>query len=332
MECKHCGSSAGIARENELSTDEWFVVCEDLAELGCTNVCLMGGEPFVREDWYDIAWCVKDLGMNLAFVTNGILVPNVLKDLSILEPNVVGISLDGTKKTHDYIRRKGSFETAMKAIDLLLEEGIQTTIITTLSKTNFKELTAIRDILKEKEVNWQLQTGMPFGNFDPSLVISEEEYYASAMFIAKEWSSKHSERISIVGAHCYGYHSHLLPNNKTWKGCTAGISSLGINSSGGVSGCLTFGSNQFVEGNVRERRLTQIWEDPNLFSYTRNFSNLQLGENCVNCFYGPNCKGGCNSTSLHLTGKMHNSPFCLRRIEEQLFEVKVPRRERLVRE
>ena len=180
-------------------------------------------------------------------------------------------------------------------------------------------------------MNWQLQVGMPFGNFDPSLVINEEEYYASAMFIVNEWSMKHSKRVNVVGAHCYGYHSHLLPNNKFWKGCTAGISSVCVSSNGGVSGCLTLGSNQFIEDNIRKRSLVQIWNDPNTFSYNRNFTKSDLGENCSSCFYGSECKGGCNSSSLHLTGKMHNMPYCLRRIEEQLFQVKVPRRERKVR-
>ncbi len=112
LECKHCGSSAGTARKNELTTNECFKLCEDLAEIGCKEVSLMGGEPFVRDDWSEIAWCIKDLGMDLAFVTNGILVPKVIEKLTYLEPIVVGVSLDGIKKTHDYIRREGSFDAA----------------------------------------------------------------------------------------------------------------------------------------------------------------------------------------------------------------------------
>ena len=328
MKCKHCGSSAGKARKNELTTQEFFNLCEELAELNCDNVCLMGGEPFVRDDWYEIAWCVKDLGMNLTFVTNGILVPEFIHKLKTLEPNVVGVSLDGLKKTHDSIRTKGSYDAALNAIELLQENDIQATVITTLSKSNFKELVDIKEIIKGKDVNWQIQIGMPFGNFDSSLVIDDEEYYASAMFIANERTKKEREKIPIVGAHCYGYHSHLLPNNKQWNGCTAGISSIGITSDGGVVGCLSMGNNQFIEGNLRDKSLIQIWEDPKSFSYNREFTRNQTGENCINCFYVSKCKGGCNGCSLHITGKMHNMPLCLRRIEETLFEVKIPRRER----
>jgi radical SAM protein with 4Fe4S-binding SPASM domain len=332
MNCKHCGSSAGLERKNELTTSECYKVCEDLAELNCNVVCLMGGEPFLRDDWYNIASCVKDLGMNLTFVSNGILIPKVIEKLHGLDPTVVGISLDGTKETHDYIRRNGSYDAVIEAIDLLEEFKIQTTVITTLSKTNFKELLEIKKILQEKEVNWQIQVGMPFGNFDSSLVISKEEYYASAMFIVSENVKNKHKDLPVVGAHCYGYFSHLLPNNKQWNGCTAGISSIGITSDGGIVGCLTIGNNQFIEDNIRNRSLIQIWEDSNSFSYNRKFSEEQLGENCQNCFYSSKCKGGCNSTSLHLTNKMHNSHFCLRKIEETLFNVKIPKRERKSRE
>ena len=329
LRCKHCGSSAGTARKNELTTHECFKLCEGLAEVGCQEVCLMGGEPFVRKDWGEMAGCVKDLGMDLAFVTNGILVPQVIKKLSGLEPIVVGVSIDGIKETNDFIRRDGSFDAAIEAINLLRDNNIQTTVITSISKTNFKELIELKDLLFGKGVNWQIQVCMPFGNFDSSLVISEEEYYASSMFIVSERIKNKFKDMPVVGAHCYGYFSHLLPRNKRWNGCTAGISTVGITSDGSVVGCLSMGNNQFIEGNVRNRTFVDIWENPNSFTYNRNFTKEDLGENCIDCFYGEKCKGGCNSTSLHLSNRFHNTPFCLRRIEESLFEVKIPKREKI---
>jgi radical SAM protein with 4Fe4S-binding SPASM domain len=328
MECKHCGSSAGTARKNELTTQECFKLCEDLANTGCNEVSLMGGEPFVRKDWNEIAWCVKDLGMDLAFVSNGILVPKVIERLVQLEPVVVGVSLDGTKEIHDYIRREGSYDAAQEAIKLLQENDIQTTVITTISKTNFKELLELKNLFYGKGINWQLQVCMPFGYFDPSLVITEEEYYASAMFIVSERIKNKFKDMPVVGAHCYGYFSHLLPRNKMWDGCTAGRSTVGITSDGSIVGCLSMGNNQFIESNVRDRSFKEIWEDSNSFAYNRNFKSEDLGENCIDCFYGEKCKGGCNSTSFHLSKKFHNTPFCLRRIEETLFEVEIPKKER----
>jgi molybdenum cofactor biosynthesis enzyme MoaA len=33
----------------------------------------MGGEPFLRQDCFSIARCVKQLGMELSFVSNGMV-------------------------------------------------------------------------------------------------------------------------------------------------------------------------------------------------------------------------------------------------------------------
>jgi len=325
MNCKHCGSSAGFARKNELSTTECFSLCEDLAELSCTTVCLMGGEPFLRKDYLDVGNCIKDLGMELSFVTNGLLMDKVIENVAKLEPLVVGLSLDGTELTHDSIRRKGSFQAVMRALKLLNEYNIQTTVITTISKTNFNDLNALAELLKDREVNWQIQVAMPFGNFDPALAIDLEEYYASALFIAKLGIENKFHNHPIVGAHCYGYFSHILPS-KEWKGCTAGISTIGITSDGGIVGCLSISNKDFIEGNIRKKSLVEIWEDEKSFAYNRHFNRSDLGPNCRDCEYGEVCKGGCNSMSLHFTGQFHNDPYCMRRIEEKILKVNLSKR------
>jgi len=327
MRCIHCGSSAGEARSDELSLEDCYKLCRGLADEGCNLVTLMGGEPFVRPDWNQISWCIKDLGMDLGYVTNGLLVPNIIEDLTLLEPLVVGISLDGVKETHDSIRREGSYDSVIKVLDLLEEASIQTTVITTLSKTNFKELHSIKEIIQDRKVNWQLQIGLPFGNFDPELTLSLEEFYASAMFITAEGFKNKFDHMPVVGAHCYGYYSHLLPNNKNWKGCTAGINTIGITSDGSIVGCLSMGNDKFIEGNIRDRNFSDIWNGPNSFAYNRRFTRANLGENCVNCIFGETCKGGCNSTSYHLNQTFHNTAYCFKQIEENLFEAKQYRKE-----
>ncbi len=265
MKCTHCGSSAGKARPDELDTGECIKLVEDLAQLGCGTVALMGGEPLVREDWVTIAGCVKDLNMDLSIVSNGLLMEKYMDRISSLEPKVVGISLDGLEKTHDSIRRKGSFKTAMNAIKLLRDADIQVTVISTVSTKNFNDLIKMKDLIIKKGVNWQIQVAMPMGNFDREHLISDEDYYAVAMFIASQRIKHPFEELPVIGAHCFGYHSKLLPDSNTWKGCTAGISSLGITSNGGVAGCLSMGNNRFIEGNVRERSIIDIWKDPNSF-------------------------------------------------------------------
>jgi radical SAM protein with 4Fe4S-binding SPASM domain len=317
LRCSHCGSSAGIARKNELSTNECFSLIEQLADLGCRDVSLMGGEPFMRKDWQAIGGCVKDLGMDLCIVSNGLLVPHNIDAIEGLGPKVVGISLDGMKQSHEKIRGAQTFDRTMKAVNLLRDRRIQTTLITTVSKINFKDLPKMAEMIKGTGCNWQIQTAMPFGNFDKEMLISEEDYYASAMFIAKQRIDNKFEDLPVIGSHCYGYFSKVLPGCK-FDGCTAGLSSVGITSDGGIVGCLSMGNERFIEGNVRERTLREIWEDTDAFSYNRKFTKKDLGKYCYGCRYGKRCKGGCNSVSYSLTGEFHNDPYCFRRIERDI--------------
>ena len=53
--CRYCGSAGGRARADELSTAECLDTADQLAELGCRRVSLIGGEVFLRRDWAQIA-------------------------------------------------------------------------------------------------------------------------------------------------------------------------------------------------------------------------------------------------------------------------------------
>ena len=76
-------------------------------------------------------------------------------------------------------------------------------------------------------------------------------------------------------------------------------------------------SEEFIEGNIREKSIKEIWTDSNSFSYNRRFKKEMLGDNCKNCIYGQECKGGCTTRSFALTGKNHNDPHCFYRMEKK---------------
>ena len=322
LNCIHCGSSAGKARKNELTTKEALKLCNDLAELGAHEVCLMGGEPLIRKDWYEIAKEIRKLGMKLSIISNGFNVnEDIIAKLVKLEPHAVSTSLDGaTAKTHDSIRGvKGSFDKVMKYLELSRKADLPTSAITTVNKINFKELPAIKDLLFDRFIAWQIQTASPIGRFPKKLVLSEEEFYALGLFIASLKQKYSSRQMPVIGAHCLGYFSEnipelgILPN---WIGCQAGISIISIQSDGGVKGCLST-PDEYIEGNIRTRSIIDIWNDPNAFSYNRKFKKEDLGPLCKDCKHGETCRGGCISMSTAYTGKPFNTPLCFYRIEQK---------------
>lgn len=322
MRCIHCGSSAGIKRRRELTTKEGLQLCKDLSRLGTRLISLMGGEPFLRKDWYTLARYIRDLGMNVTIMSNGLLIDEVIVSrLRKLDPYAVTISLDGaTAKTHNHIRRvPTSFERCIESLEMLTEAGLPTTVITTVHKQNFRELPALRDFLLNKGIAWQIQMATPVGRFPRSLMLSKEEFYSVALFIASTRKHYSVKELPVMGAHNFGYHSKVLPNLMLlpWIGCQAGLTALGIQSDGGVKGCLSL-PDQFVEGNVRDRGIVEIWNDPNSFSYNRGFRREDLENGCRGCRYGRICRGGCLTVSVSLTGKNHGDPYCLRLIEKEM--------------
>lgn len=67
LRCSHCGSSAGNARSDELDTEECLSLCEQLAELNCDNVAIMGGllvrhRQMYKRSWDEIKPCLEWTG------------------------------------------------------------------------------------------------------------------------------------------------------------------------------------------------------------------------------------------------------------------------------
>jgi radical SAM protein with 4Fe4S-binding SPASM domain len=323
MRCIHCGSSAGDIRKKELSSGEWIHFCKDAADLGCKVINLLGGEPLVRKEWYEISRNINDLGMRVSLITNGYTMNNeTISQLRSIAPYTVAISIDGaTSHTHDSIRQvNGSFERCRQALISLKEAGIPTTVITTVHKLNFKELPAMRDFLVGRGIAWQIQMADSMGRFPKQLHLSLDEFYSVALFIATTRNRYSVKEMPLTGAHCIGYNSRVLPNvtmSSKWRGCQAGVSVLGIESDGSVKGCLSL-PKEFIEGNLRERPIDEIWNDPGAFPYNRKFNTDYLKDHCKGCKYGKTCKGGCLSVSLSETGNAHCDPYCFYRIEKEM--------------
>ena len=94
--CRYCGSAGGRARADELSTAECLDTADQLAELGCRRVSLIGGEVFLRRDWAQIAGRLTGRGAAVAVITNGYLMsPEVLAQLreAGVAPDLIRLSV-----------------------------------------------------------------------------------------------------------------------------------------------------------------------------------------------------------------------------------------------
>jgi radical SAM protein with 4Fe4S-binding SPASM domain len=81
------------------------------------------------------------------------------------------------------------------------------------------------------------------------------------------------------------------------------------------------GEDRFVEGNVRQMSLADIWNRPHAFSYNREFATEMLGGFCRTCDYAEVCRGGCTWTTFAEHGPVRDNPYCYYR-QKQLADSK----------
>lgn len=316
--CRYCGSKAGHARGNELTTAECLDVAAQLADLGCRRVSLIGGEVFLRPDWAEIVRALTSRGVKTAVITNGFLfTPKLLAQLRKLSIESVAVSLDAPRAVHDAYRQAGSYDRALAAIDALAAGGIPVSVITTLHSKNAPLLPELYAVLREKPLfAWQIQACSPMGNAALSGIDWRFDFGRVLQFVRE---TKNSAPFLVGVADNIGYFSpddaSLRGGTRRFSGCGAGLRSLGIDSAGNVRGCESMYDERFVEGNLRERRLADIWNDPDAFAYNRRFTPALLTGACASCPYGSRCAAGCRSYDYFTTGKLYESPLCVSRGE-----------------
>lgn len=319
LQCKHCGSAAGpsTARRGELTLKECMTVAEQVVALGAKRIALSGGEPFLCEHWESLARFISEQGVEVQFVSNGSLIDETVAKTLQKFPHraTVGLSLDGAvPETHEYIRNcPGLYKKVFDVIDILKEHEIPVAVITTVHKGNSSELNDLYEILRHSGIYaWQVQLAMPIGRMKHQRenILTGEEALDLARFIVR---IREEGVFRVETAENLGYYNSLEARlrGSPWAGCSAGVRVIGIRSNGDVTGCLSLIETE-PEGNVKEQPVAEIWENPDNFSYNRQFTLNDLKGPCIDCKYGFICRGGCSFLCHSLTGEYHNNPLCLR--------------------
>lgn len=131
----------------ELTTTEIFRIMDEIADAGCIELALTGGEPLARPDFFDIYEHAKARGFLLTLLTNGTLITEDVADrLASLPPVCIEISLHGmtTRIFEQVTQGSGSFARCMRAIELLCDRKLPLLLKTTAMTVNRDEVLAIK--------------------------------------------------------------------------------------------------------------------------------------------------------------------------------------------
>jgi radical SAM protein with 4Fe4S-binding SPASM domain len=332
--CQHCGSRAGLARDDELDTDKILDVGAQLARLGCREVTLIGGEAYLRPDLDRIVASLAAQGMRVTMQTGGraftLERAQRLRDAGL---RALGVSIDGTAKVHDRLRGNlGSHAAAMRALDAARAVGLTLGANTQINRLNREELPAICHELRARGVQaWQVQLTGPLGRaadhpewiIEPDHIVAIIDTLAALQLEAVRDAGEGIPFNVFCGTNVgyYGPHELALRSRPggpetLWDGCHAGIHLIGIESDGTVKACPTLPTAPYASGNVRDLSLEQIWERNAVMRFARDRSLDELWGHCKSCYYAEVCRGGCSWTAHTTLGRRGNNPFCYHRVIE----------------
>lgn len=155
--CRHCyinlPAQDKVAKQKELTLNEIEKIADQALSLGALWCLLTGGEPLVREDFFDIYLSLKKKGFLISVFTNATLITREhAKFFKRYPPRDIEVTVYGvTKETYETIsRREGSFDSFMRGLNLLLESGVHVRFKTMALRSNIHELAQIADFCRQR--------------------------------------------------------------------------------------------------------------------------------------------------------------------------------------
>ena len=320
LTCKHCYSEATKdGSPDELSTEQALGLIDDLAGWGIGLLVFDGGEPLLREDLLEIVSYASKKGIMTGVGSNGSFIDEKMsRKMAEAGVRSVSISLDGANaETHDSFRGKsGSFHEALAGISALRMVGLPFQFNIVIRKGT---LSQIPDMLK-----LAVESGANAVEFFDLVEAgrAKEECQAEVLEPGErkavmEWLAEAQVDCPILirVPACPMYPLILklreirpkhIPVEMLrrvpyfGRGCAAGMpfGYIVIRANGEVNPCMLL---QVALGNVRERSITQIWQDSAILGQLRARELLKGG--CGECEYKMECTG-CRGRAYERTGDM----------------------------
>lgn len=147
-------------KATELSLSQWKEIILDIKScVGPFFLRFYGGEPFLRQDLFDLFGFCRDNGIETLITTNATLIDKRAADLLAASGvRLVQVSLDGARsQTHDKLRGvAGTFSKAMNAVDLL-HGRVPLQINSTIMEDNLDEIWDLVDWAEKRHIKISLQ-------------------------------------------------------------------------------------------------------------------------------------------------------------------------------
>jgi radical SAM protein with 4Fe4S-binding SPASM domain len=286
------------------------MILEQIASFAAPTIILTGGEPLMRDDIFDIIDYGNTKGLRLVIAINGTLL-NDEKARRLKTGGIkrVSLSLDGKNaKEHDTFRGvTGSFNSVIKAADILNGIDLPFQINTTVTRFNVDDLPDIYTLVKSiGSVAWHVFLLVPVGRGKD---LKGKELDARAYEDVLNWlyDIESMDELEMKVTCAPHYYRIVKEKGDTPKsaGCLAGKSFMFISHKGIAQPC---GYLEISSGDVLVDGVQKVWEESAIFNQLRDLSSYK--GKCGGCRYIKIC-GGCRARAYEHHGDfLHEEPYC----------------------
>jgi radical SAM protein len=323
LACAHCRASASSERNrSELSTDDAYRLLDQICEFGSPLMVFTGGDPLKRPDLSLLLRRSVSLGLrtNVSPSATPLLTRQAIQEFKDCGVIRMALSLDGPNAlSHDGFRGvPGTFDRAVEALEDARLIGLETQLMSTVTRRNMHSLDQIAQIaaavkVKMWSVFFLVVTGRALMNDD--LMAEEYEQVFEKLYQISKWAP-----FEVKTTEAMHYRRFLARRNKeeqapaapaqktVWR--TAGVSDgrgfVFVSHTGEIypSGFLPISA-----GNVRQDSLVEVYRNSSLFRSLRDPEGHE--GKCGVCEYTKLC-GGSRARAYASTGNyLAEDPRCV---------------------
>lgn len=197
--CQHCFHGEKLEWKESFAIEEVKMLISTFKdEYGVSCVTFLGGEPFLYRHIAEAIRYAKDMRLRVEICTNGYKIGRGLRN-SASQIDTLRVSLEGLERINDEIRHQGSFDAALKTLDLAHMLGVSTSVTMTVTAKNINEVIPLAHVVASHGVKTlKLHALRPTGNalLHPDLIITDD--YSYEMFHKQLAEEHHHLPIAIL--------------------------------------------------------------------------------------------------------------------------------------
>lgn len=297
LRCRHCYVSAGESLAAELTTEEALTLIDELDQIGVSDITISGGEPFLRNDIWEIIKELKKREIPFILYTNGTLLNN-MKVRRLVETGVktMSVSLNGARpETHNFVQNAPTFEKVLEVMKMIKSKNIRLQVLFTLMKINAHEIDDL--FILAEEIGIDVICVYPFypvgrGKNALDHLEMNPKNIKNILMMALEKAKDYSMKVYVGG--CLNRYYSSTEKHSLIKGAPCAKLMAIITADGHLRPCnfLPFRTKH----GVKARKITELWKGP-IFQKIRDWNKFTELD-CSGCDSFPVCFGSC--LSIHI--------------------------------